>query len=930
MPRSMDYKDALCEVRRSLEVLAQRFNVSMTDVLGEYLVFTKSEIASLQDRGNRSVRSVQRTYTYDDFDDERSRNGSVVASNLLTTEDLQRFETLATKNINTFGNAKSATAAVVSATTKTPTPPTPVTTPAQSKSTTSPQTTSLTTGITPQAGGGATTQQASDFTFANGLRDVCFGVEMETLLNKRSNELIMDNAGKAMRDVVPTLNAKLESRNVVFRYFNYNDAKDDRAYNVWKITTDQSIRSEDGRSIFGLEYVSPKLKGLDGLEEVRTVCTEIERLGFTTNTSTALHIHVSCQTLTNEEIKRFTEYILVYEPVIDMFMTLPRRSDYSRYCRSNLKSVSFSKSPADALAKIRAVDVSRGINKLMRTVCPQLSTVRNSGRNHKVNYRLLKNTKHMDGGRRIEFRQHQGTVDYHEITAWIQLIIRFFYKTARMKPCQADEGNMENFWKIIDDEELKLFFTVRMESLPTTVDFTYETRELLAPDEPIVWSEDDEDYGPATVPPTPPESPQPQVSKAPVPPATPEPQKQMFSAPFRRTDQTQPPVPSIIKQDPVPPVVSNLPGKVPAPPPSEPTSHRPKTSSHPAPRPESPKSGGGLFEIVTPQSAPPPPQPSGGGGGLGAALTEEALRALEGSLSFNSHSSTRAVVPAPKSSKNTKLPLSVMLEIRLTQIGLQTLQGLCQVGNCVAPSWDFVPTNNINLGSAVKERRNHWLVAPYPGIQNGGILVSPVLNTHGELNEACDVAEAFCDAAGKAQGTFHAHVIVPQATNMIVQVFCEVFVRYEEVYRSIIPVDHLNSNCDAVRQTLRHSDQANINKVISALERLDVASGLQELNSTISPASYPPETYVVNISPCVEAPVGRKDRRIVFASSLLGDNEKCRNWMMLCATLVSRTMGFGPQDVARIVLNGRKSADALFFDEILASKELGKYYSSGA
>ena len=304
-----------------------------------------------------------------------------------------------------------------------------------------------------------------------------FGVELETLLYKKSDEFLQDNAVKAQRDVVPTLKQRL-GPHYDFRFFDYQSAKDDREYKAWKITTDLSIRSEDGRSIFGLEFVTPKMIGGRGLYEVETVADELQRIGFATNNTTALHVHVSVEDLTNEQILRLCEYQAVFETVIDQFMTVPRRGDYSRYCRSNLRSMSATRNVEEILDRFRKVDVSRSINPLIRFFCPRLSAVRNSHRNHKVNLLLLARTKRLTPGRRIEFRQHQGSCDRQEIGAWVSLLLKWVATAHKLPRPGPREGTVENFWKIIDDPQLKTYYTVKMQTLPTAVDFTYDSREL--------------------------------------------------------------------------------------------------------------------------------------------------------------------------------------------------------------------------------------------------------------------------------------------------------------------------------------------------------------------------------------------------------------------------------------------------------------------
>jgi hypothetical protein len=306
-----------------------------------------------------------------------------------------------------------------------------------------------------------------------------FGVELETLLYKKSDEFLLDNSVKASRDVAPTLKARL-GPGYDFRFFDYQSAKDDREYSAWKITTDLSIRSEDGRSIFGLEFVTPKMVGGAGLLQVEEVADELQRFGFATNNSTALHVHVSVEDLTNDQILRFCEYQTVFEHVIDKLMTVPRRGDYSRYCRSNLRSISMTRDLQAALSGFTKLNLSKSITPLIRYYCPRLSAVRNSHRNHKVNLLLLAKTKHKTPGRRIEFRQHQGSCDRQEIGAWVSLLLKWVSTAHKMPRPTESDGTLENFWKIIDDHQLRTYYTVKMQTLPNAVDFTYDSRELYA------------------------------------------------------------------------------------------------------------------------------------------------------------------------------------------------------------------------------------------------------------------------------------------------------------------------------------------------------------------------------------------------------------------------------------------------------------------
>lgn len=308
-----------------------------------------------------------------------------------------------------------------------------------------------------------------------------FGIEMETYLPKRSDEFLLDNAVKAIRDVAPGLRAFLGPTYDV-QFMDYNNAKEDRMYSAWKITTDLSIKSEDGRPIFGLEFITPKLAGPVDLWKLENFCEQLQSMAFHTNTTTALHVHVSAEDLTNYEIMRVCQYMLVFEHIFDMFMTLPRRADYSRYCRSNLKSLSISRNLEEALQTLATLKLDRSIGPLIHAYCPRLSAVRNSHRNHKVNLLLLNRTALGTPGRRIEFRQHQGSIDKVEVGAWVTLMTNWVGKTSKLPPPRPSDGTLEKFWEIVDDPKLKAYYTVKSQTLPSSMTFTYDSRELYSYD----------------------------------------------------------------------------------------------------------------------------------------------------------------------------------------------------------------------------------------------------------------------------------------------------------------------------------------------------------------------------------------------------------------------------------------------------------------
>jgi hypothetical protein len=61
---------------------------------------------------------------------------------------------------------------------------------------------------------------------------------------------------------------------------------------------------------------------------------------------------------------------------------------------------------------------------------------------------------------------------------YIVLLTTWFDKASKMGPPAPGYPKMDDFWKIIDNEELKNYYTLKMKMLPTHVDFTYDTREF--------------------------------------------------------------------------------------------------------------------------------------------------------------------------------------------------------------------------------------------------------------------------------------------------------------------------------------------------------------------------------------------------------------------------------------------------------------------
>lgn len=100
----------------------------------------------------------------------------------------------------------------------------------------------------------------------------------------------------------------------------------------WKCVTDASIEIDDH---YGWEIVSPKLKGDQGLREIRRVLTAVQKMKGRVGESCGHHVHVDAESLSFQDIKRIAQGYLVYEQAFDLMQPVSRQLDENKYLRSN-------------------------------------------------------------------------------------------------------------------------------------------------------------------------------------------------------------------------------------------------------------------------------------------------------------------------------------------------------------------------------------------------------------------------------------------------------------------------------------------------------------------------------------------------------------------------------------------------------------------
>lgn len=200
--------------------------------------------------------------------------------------------------------------------------------------------------------------------FFNG-QHLTFGVEIECLVAR--DRVVRSSVGTGF--------------NFAYEGYNHTDRE-----GYFKFVPDGSLVGEDN-----IECVSPILSDTeDGFNTLKTCLTVLNRAGASVNRSCGLHVHVGLNGYKDTEIVNIYKNYQKLERLIDSFMAPSRRGD-CRWAKSIL-NINY-----DGIPTIGALQ-SRMYNDRYYKVNPMAYS-----RHHTV-----------------EFRQHQGSVDYEKISTWVK------------------------------------------------------------------------------------------------------------------------------------------------------------------------------------------------------------------------------------------------------------------------------------------------------------------------------------------------------------------------------------------------------------------------------------------------------------------------------------------------------------------------------
>lgn len=199
-----------------------------------------------------------------------------------------------------------------------------------------------------------------------------FGVEIECFLNRN----------RVLRD--------MDSKGVAYRWDGYyshtNGNSDFRFKSDSSIARSNNISSDNN----AIECVSPVLQSKDGFDTLKKCCDSLYENGAQVNKSTGLHVHIGAGELTDSHYCNIFVNYYYLQGLINSFLAPSRRN--SRWARR----------------------LESGV--LTATTKSQIASALNNDRYHAVNAEAL--TMHGT----VEFRQHQGSVEYTKISNWVKFL----------------------------------------------------------------------------------------------------------------------------------------------------------------------------------------------------------------------------------------------------------------------------------------------------------------------------------------------------------------------------------------------------------------------------------------------------------------------------------------------------------------------------
>lgn len=223
----------------------------------------------------------------------------------------------------------------------------------------------------------------------------------------------------------------------------YDHTDSDR---TWKIATDGSL----GGFAHTYEVVSPILKGEEGLAELEKVCAVLDGLNVKVNSTCGLHVHIGAQAMTGEQVRNIALNFATAEKALEKCTWKSRTGGRWSHRVSGYRN------------KLRALDVAtlpqayeNEAENVARYIVDNIYAEPN--RQHK-RYHTLNLATFAHGHKTIEFRQHQGTLDFTKISNWVYMVQALCAWSKDNYLCEPIEEINDMIWA---DDRLRSYYMVR-------------------------------------------------------------------------------------------------------------------------------------------------------------------------------------------------------------------------------------------------------------------------------------------------------------------------------------------------------------------------------------------------------------------------------------------------------------------------------------
>jgi len=172
---------------------------------------------------------------------------------------------------------------------------------------------------------------------------------------------------------------------------------------LWKVGDDGSVRrnisSDDMHEYQSVELTTPKLCAIDGLKKVKTIINIWNEIGGKVNKSCGFHVHINAYSFNEKDIARLLLVWMKIEPVIYFLVPPSRRNNY--------------------YTKMLRHEISSTIGRLL------LGFVSSEDRYYAVNRVAYERY------RTIEFRIHEGTLNFEEVKNWTIFCLKLMEKVKK-------------------------------------------------------------------------------------------------------------------------------------------------------------------------------------------------------------------------------------------------------------------------------------------------------------------------------------------------------------------------------------------------------------------------------------------------------------------------------------------------------------------